>query len=919
MKDSNSFSENGRMFRAFRLFVALAGVALSFVGCTTDRSASAPSKKLVVRLPPQTNSAPAKPVSVPSVATSPSFEERFNATAVRLRSEIEKLVKSGQFDKARDVLWKSATDPDRELARRLAPFRDKLLRQYINRAQFIRTTNELARAVSQSLADEDFVGARSRLFGIERIRVYPGETAKALDEVRQELARTGISGEDAERAVDAARTVLESVFSDQTLEEGRMAPGETFKPDESAFRGKLAALDRSLAAQGIPETSRERVKKTIDGIATPALRSLWRPCNEETVSPPDAIGTSMLNDLIEAARDDLYANSVVPAWIASRARTLRGRVVSLVESGEPDRARDAIHSFGVVGFPEVDGPVLAVKLGLLNARVNVAEWKFRSEALSNRVEKALAVDDYEAAATDIDACDPVPVYGAAIDEALRTAAQRAVSKGADAERAGQAVETARRRIGERAADRSDAQGDTRFREAYLAEIAASSGTAPSEPVDWSEVRESLEKAVKRLVEDDFPARDARALADEMMAGFQAVDPGSADILTTPELNRRLARLKADLSAKVAAAEALAAANRAAAEALAAAERAAAVVDFEARIGSFVKAAANQREPDLRRVLADGARILRLHRSDSPVSREEATSLLAAAAFLGFDDVMDLALALGANVDGHAAKDELARPVLLLAVQGGFRGRSAEILAKADRSAVDARGDGALHYAVRAENRAALLGFLKEGVDAKRAGAGKMTPLVLAADLGYRAIVESLVPFSDVAASDAGGYTALLRAADRGHAAIARALADAGASLAVRTKEGDGILELSARANSPELLDWLLDDLHFVPTKRVVVQLVRAGNVPTLQRMGSLHGKVDDDEFAAVVARGDLPMVKYLVEQGLDVNTEALHDVPIPEPVADYLREQGWLPRFPVGGPSTGNLPPTKQRKPQQTP
>ena len=306
--------EKATLQRFVRLFIASAGVASLCVGCATDPSASKTEKKLVLRLPAQTNSSPVaqpKPVSAPSDAVRPSFEERFNATAARLRSEIEKLVKSGQYDKARDVLWKSATDPNRELARRLAPFRDQLLRQYVNRAQFIQTTNELARSAAQCLANEDFAGARSRLFGIKRVRVYPGETAKALDEVRQELARTGISGDDADRAVAAARSVLESVFSDQTLKEGRTAPGDTYKPDESALRGKLAALDRSLAAQGVPEDSRDRVKKTIDGIATPALRALWRPQNEEKISPPDAIGTSTLNDLIEASRDDLYANTVL--------------------------------------------------------------------------------------------------------------------------------------------------------------------------------------------------------------------------------------------------------------------------------------------------------------------------------------------------------------------------------------------------------------------------------------------------------------------------------------------------------------------------------------------------------------------------------------------------------------------------------
>ena len=936
-----------------RLSAAAASVLALSTGWTNECSASEPNQKVVIRLPAQSSTPqPVKAAPTtneqPTLSASeherPTFEERFNAAAAKLRDEVGRLVKNGQYDEARDILWKSSTGKDREVARRLAPFRDKLLREYVNCVQFIITTNELAHSTTLSIEKGDFVGARERLFGIRPVRVYPGEIEEELDDIRTELARTGVPADEAQKIVDVARPMLEEAFSDQVLQNDRNPPGVEFKPDESSFRDRLGALGRTLAAQGVSAATRDKVKRAIDANATPALRTLWRPYEEQVVCPPKAIGTSMLNVLIKNCRDDLYANRVVPAWIAARTRDLRARVESLVGSGMPEQARDAIRRFGKTGFPEVDGPVsavknnlyrdtvvpawialrtrelraqvvplvesgdleqareaihafgvvglsevdapvLAVKLGLLNARINVAEWKNRSETLVALVDKALAVEDFEAASVAIDACAPVPAYGSAVDDELRNAAQRAVSMGADATRAGQAVEAARRRLDERAAERSGERGDAQFLEAYRAEVAGASGALPAESVDWSEVRASLEKAVQRLVDDDYPAREARAVTDEMMAAFRDVDPDSTDVLTTDELNRRLANLKADLFKKVANAEALAKAGRAAS-----------LVDFEARIGAFTKAAGDPREPDLRLLLAEGARILRLHRSGSPVSKEDATSLLAAAAFMGFDDVMELALALNANMDGHSAKDSLARPVLLLAVQGGFRGRSADILARAKRAAVDARGEGALHYAVRAENRAAVLDFLRAGVDAKRAGADKATPLILAADLGYGAIVKALIPFSDLAASDAEGYTALLRAANRGHADIARTLADAGAELNVRTKDGDGILELSARANAPALLDWLLDDLHFVPTKRVVVQLVRAGNVPTLQRMGSLHGKIDDNEFASVVKRGDLPMVKYLVEQGLDVNTAALRDIPISEPVADYLREQGWLSR-----------------------
>ena len=73
--------------------------------------------------------------------------------------------------------------------------------------------------------------------------------------------------------------------------------------------------------------------------------------------------------------------------------------------------------------------------------------------------------------------------------------------------------------------------------------------------------------------------------------------------------------------------------------------AAAAVDFDARINAFVEAVSDRTEPDLNRILADGARVLRLRRAGAKVSKDDATALLVAAVYMGFDDVANLALVL----------------------------------------------------------------------------------------------------------------------------------------------------------------------------------------------------------------------------------------------------------------------------------
>lgn len=876
----------------------------------------------------------------------------------RLSGQVEGCISGSRFDEARNAIWKPIPDLVPEVEKEVDGLKDRLLRERVNRTQFVQLTNAMAKSVSASVAKKDFDGARKYLDGIRPVRVWAKDVEQALADVRRALLNAKVPSAEAEKAVAAARPLLEEMFADNVLRSTRVLPGDLFKPNDKAYREKIKAFAETLDAQGVSRSELGKAVAAVDKVAAPALRALWQPQEAYELAPPLAIGTSKLNEMVAAEKTNLYENVVVPAQIACRAKELRNKVVPLVEAGRLDEARAAIHAYGVTGFPEVDDSVFAVKLGLLNARVNLVEWKTRTESLSGAVMKALADGDLEAASESIAAQRPVPAYGASVDKALRVAAAETAKLGVGAEDAGKVVEGTQDALYAAVAPRPVADREGSIMEAYLGEVAGiAAENATAEP-DWSAVRKALDNAVAWLVADDMSKEEADAFMDEALSGFKTLAGGSADTgpssLTTEELNRRLGELKADLSAKVAAgvaakmaaadlvenatsfseeelkrhlgllrasaaekvspefadrlaeetaaaakariaaakaAEAAAAEKAAAAEAAAKAEaerlrklalemaeRAAAEVDFDSRINAFVAAVSDRTEPDINRILGDGARVLRLRRAGASIGKTDATSLLAAAVYMGFDDVMNLAVVLGADADGWAAKDGLKRPVLLLALQYGFRGRAAAVLEKADRRARDARGDGALHYAVRGANGTALVELLRAGVSAKKTGKGGATPIVLAADLGYAGFVQALVPFSDLEKDDDEGFTALLRAAQNGRLDIVRQLVSAGADLSAKTAEGDGALELAAKANAPDLLAWLLDDKKVAPTARVVTQLVVAGDVPTLRLMVEHGAKLQDAHLAAAVKCGRFPMVKYLVNRGLDVNADVVKAV-----------------------------------------
>ena len=840
-------------------------------------------------------------------------ETRFVTNSIS--EKVTALVKARQFDEARDLLWKPGPDLVPEVQVPVKNFKDELRLKYVNRTQFVLVTNEMAKSVAAAVAKKDFAAARKALDNIRPVRVYSKEVDSALSGVHDALVAAKVPATVADRIAGSVRPVFEKLFEDLFYEARTVQPGDMFQPDQQKYHAALKEMERALAVYGVDFTTVEKVSGAVDKIVQKEFHALWIPQEPCEIAPPDAIGTTELNKRIEAAKKELLEHSIVPAQIASRIAELRSRVVPLVDGGRLDEARAAIYDYGVTGHSEVDDPVFAVKLGLLNARVNPATLATRSAELVKAVDDALADGDFAAASDAIAAVQTVSALSTHVNDALAKAASDTAALGIPAEGAATVVSDAQETLYDVLAPRPDAVRDSRALAAYARELSAMEET-PAE-LDWSAVRTALDNAAGWLVADDMPRDEANRLMSDVLSAFQSlVETPSAKVetLTTAELNRRLADLKAELSAKVssAVAEKLAAdANaKAAADAAASAaeaekmralalemaERAASAVDFEARIAGFVEAVGDRVEPDMNRILGDGARVLRLRRAGSAITPADASSLLVAAVYMGFDDVMNLALTLGADIDAPSPKDTLKRPALLVALQYGWRGHAAAVLAKADRAVRDAHGQGVVHYAVRGGNGTALLELLRADVDTRTPDADGASPLELAADLGYAGLVQALLPFSDPGAADHQGFTALLRAAEDGRLDIVRLLVAADEKLLdARTSDGDGALELAALANAPDLLAYLLDERRIAPTERGTSQMVLAGNVPTLHLLVAHGARLIDAHLAAAVKLGDFPMVKYLVEQGMDVNAEVVKNVEAQGEIAEFLAAQGHRP------------------------
>ena len=390
-------------------------------------------------------------------------ETRFVTNSIS--EKVTELVKARRFDEARDLLWKPS-DLVPEVQVPVKNFKDELRLKYVNRTQFVLVTNEMAKSVAAAVAKKDFAAARKALDDVRPVRVYSKEVDSALSGVRDALVAAKVPATVADRIAGSVRPVFEKLFEDLFYEARTVQPGDMFQPDQQKYHAALKEMERALAVYGVDFTTVEKVSGAVDKIVQKEFHALWIPQDPCEIAPPDAIGTTELNKRIEAAKKELLEHSIVPAQIASRIAELRSRVVPLVEDGSLDEARAAIYEYGVTGYAEVDDPVFAVKLALLNTRVNPATLATRSAELVKAVDAALADEDFAAASDAIAAVQPVSALSAHVNEALAKAASDTAALGIPAEGAATVVSDAQETLYDVLAPRPAAVRDSRALAAY---------------------------------------------------------------------------------------------------------------------------------------------------------------------------------------------------------------------------------------------------------------------------------------------------------------------------------------------------------------------------------------------------------------------------------------------------------------------
>jgi ankyrin repeat protein len=153
------------------------------------------------------------------------------------------------------------------------------------------------------------------------------------------------------------------------------------------------------------------------------------------------------------------------------------------------------------------------------------------------------------------------------------------------------------------------------------------------------------------------------------------------------------------------------------------------------------------------------------------------TLLYMAARHGHTDLVDVALASGANVNQSCSDGDT--PLFIAAQNGHLQIVAALIQAKANVDQPRNDGFTPLYMAVQKGNFAIVDALIREGADVNRVWHG-VTPLYLAVERGYIDVVDRLLKAGVNVNQAWDGMTALYMAAELGHTEIVRTLLAAGA-------------------------------------------------------------------------------------------------------------------------------------------
>ncbi len=724
------------------------------------------------------------------------------------------LVAQGNYERAREALWRFTQRTDNDAANALIKqAREKLMTEVVNVRQWIELEKVILDKVTPLVQAQKYAEVRAYLDTVKPIRTYTVLFDQRVDGVASALKAMGIPEEGIDPICAKARELIAAAFISKG--ERYETSSATEKSDEAPYKAALEALYNTLVKYDCPKAEANNIVTTFSAGIVPLIEKYC--ITERTSTSLVQLGTTELNVKLEALRTKILtqitageteaqAAALAAAlrearWEEARRlaiatgnaepiiRVLLAKVRAAVAAGDWEAARAAIRDEARVGNDGIDVLVYAVRIGLLNSEVNPAQCDALLAKMDAQYASYIEKGDLAGCAKWLETSPVVVDDYPKIIAALQAASDTMAALGIDAGATKDSI----------AAVQQELQAILDARAGSFAE---------ARTFDLTELEKKLAALEAAIMDQTMNAELAKEKATLLLAFAKSQENPTPAMLTTYAMNQALLAkqeaLKTALAAEVTKAE-LAAAAQAYKLQLEAMDK---EVSFNTQIAiaedAILRGLSNRSE-GMHPVLGEYARAFRLLRDGAELTDDQKQSVLTGAAWLNQPQVVTWALDLGAEMDTPAARDVLARPAVLIAIQTG---NLAIVRTLADAGAAmdvaDSEKNCVLHYAARLGSLDLIALALKTN-DVNAVNDLGQTALFIPASFNRLAHVKQLLAAgADATITDVNGMTAFDVACDAKSLLVLDALVDAGAPMSL-----DAFCR-GARADSVALAQWFID-------------------------------------------------------------------------------------------------------------
>lgn len=235
---------------------------------------------------------------------------------------------------------------------------------------------------------------------------------------------------------------------------------------------------------------------------------------------------------------------------------------------------------------------------------------------------------------------------------------------------------------------------------------------------------------------------------------------------------------------------------------------------------------------------------------------------------------------GANINQTNSNNQTALQIAVIKDDLPITNRLIEL--KADLNHQDNNGYNALLFAAYNNFDNIALKLIEAGAELNKQNNAGETPLMMATAKNNESIVSALIAAkADVNKQDSNGYTALLFAAHNNFDNIALKLIEAGADVNTQNNQGETPLMWATYKNNESIVSALIaagaNPYLANSNNRTALQFgLDTGTRQVLQALFSSHLLKDkkieiDSGLVLATSYGNFEAVKFLIEQGADVN------------------------------------------------